>query len=1163
MSVNEYYELSLQLLDKTIGAPTTYPTTGRIINGNLLPFKARVELVNTGNSKTDNGVLTLRIPPDGTFIRTEPILTNEEAKDRFIIQAQIRQSDGAGGIRYGKIFRFTVGAPTIQDDVDSGETLKLSLIPTEYRLKEHLTSKQLLFFTPKKAFEKRLTDYNITKGANEPAVLISVNNPDPADDSIQLPNDEPLRQSWEPATPTKTHDLLWEIINRLSQPAVGGGTFQDYYFDIEGSSVPAFGGNLTNGDTKIVNVKAGKFGDEDSGIILDPLSVLSPVDAEKDKTVMTDLVKFKNNIIAEGNQNSGTLPMDRARFNSSWQHAQNRPEFSGGANYYNDDVVFGTSLIKRTDTSPFSGKEYVRFFEYIGLNNQPADDPISIGQADWYEDFTVIPAYSTKAQYDEFEIVTQTSLGQVTFYELLPCHITSISGTGTVTVTVDPAHGLSLGRRVSIRGTNNFDINDVRITPTGANTFTYSATGHATPESPALYDAWALGTSVHVKGDASPSASYPKWQNAFNDIAENQYEPFYSYTPWTSDYDLQLANLSGAPSIPVWSSGISYCNGNEVQYGGKVYTSGLLLCNNLGNQPDISPLQWFEASSTVPSWIGAVPDMNFERANFDRVKSDDQFEQVSMKAVVRLEKNSANITSAEKINGARFLITDGLGGIGAGDFLGKTNKVAEWYQPPFIDTGEWKFSNAPKRNDVVTDLELAHVWKYSGSSWSTIWQPTSTFGAMTSPFHCVSNGNAVSGGDESIMGFGLIGGATQIPAQAIRLTFHWDQVTGSRLNLSSRGAWWVQHLPMPRREVGTGIGTTYSNSTLDTRNLDLDRNGNQGWNNGLDSEDLGIISSLTMKVRLSIWDSELSLCNGFANMPMKAWAIDIFGRIWFSQFTLERNGQYDHVRVAFGESAPANLYHNRIDELFSIWGIDFSYNWWLKEKEFSGIAFDWRFVKSWGIMWNISYDDNNMYTGVRDHFLDTISSWAKQTSNNTLSYYSRGGIPPESFIVDHVTLDIDELAFEKQLFANSDDVKNHDARTELVNVSHESDYLNLKGRAKGEKARKQFVNQQWHMLAHGDVRMRLGKKFKVTGSRVPEQAINYNAWLGVTYNKGDKVSLNGYAYQSLRDNNSGNSPDVSPQWWINLNESVCADVKHIIDNDGYTMQVLGVRKFVI
>ena len=1037
MSVTEYYEYTLELLDKTIDAPTTIATTGRIINGDLTPFRHRLELVNTGNSKTDNGVMTLRIPPDGTFIRTAPILIDEGAKDRFVIQAQIRQSDGAGGTRKGKIFRFTVGAPTIQDD-EGGETLKVQLIPTEYRIKEHLTSKQLKFFSPRSSFEKRLTDYNITRGSSEPAVVISINNVDPDDDSIQLPDDdENLKQNWEPLAPTVTWDLLKEVIDRLSLPSVGGGTFQDHYFEFEGSNAVPFAGDITSGSINAVDVRAEKFGETDSGIILDPLSLSSPVDAEKDKTIMTDLVRFKNNIIMEGSSRGGTLPMERARFNSDWQHGQNRPEYNASNTYFDgSDNLHGQSKVKVIQISA-ANVRVTRYFEYIGTNGSSStDNPVGASNTDWFEDFTTIPPYNVNAQYEENELVYIDTGGVVSWFIL------------------------DLGK-------------------------------------------------THQAGDTIPSSN-PDWISTFISVLSTIHAPFFSYTPWTSDFNLQKANIS-------------------------------------------------DQNSPATGFVGVVPDWNYERANFDRVVSEDQFEQVSLKSVIRAERTQASIPSHEIVNGARFLIN----GVGVGtDFAGHDNEVAEWFEPPF-ETGVWKFSKTSatfETNEMVTNLNTGQVFGWNGSSWSVEWDPQTSNGPISSPFHAVSDGSTILGG---ITGFGLVVGATGIPAQAIRLTFNWDAITGDDLNLSSRGAWWVQHLPIPRIPLGSHTtGDIYANPTLDTVNLDLDHKGQQGWNNGLDSESLGRISALTMKVRLSINDLGGNLVNQYANMPFKAWAIDVFGRIWYSDFTVRRNGSYSFVRIAFGDNAPQKLHHNRIDELFGAFGFTFSQNFFLKEKQFTGIEFDWRFVKSWGIFWNVAYDDNGMYIGVRDHFVQTLEQWAHQIGSFALAGITLGAIKQGSLVIDHVHLDIDELGFEKQLFANSDDTKIATARTEIGHLASETDYLNLKGRAQGEKARKEFVNQQWHMLAHGDVRMRLGQTFKITGSRVPEQISNYSAFnAGTTYAKGDKVALGGFVYQSLQDNNLGNAVTLE-QWWTNLNESVCAEVKHIIDSDGYTMQILGVRKFV-
>ena len=1202
MSVNNYYELTLELLDKTQSTPTTV-AIGRIDDGDLRPYRSSLVLTNTGNTKTDSGVLTLRIPPDGTFVRTEPILVNEQAKDRFVIQAQIRQSDGSGGTRNGKIFRFIVGTPTITDSVADGETLILNLIPIEYRLKEHIQSNQLFFVSPRDSFQRRLLDYNITKGASNPAVVFNSTTPTlPARPDIDLPDDDTLKQNYLPNAPRDTHSLLWDIINRLSLPSTSGGTFTDYYFEMEASST---NGDVSTGAINVFNARAEPFGYQDSGIIIDPLSLVSPVDAEKDKTVMTDLVKFKNNIILEGSSSYGSLPMARTKFNSQWQHGKVRPEYNSSNKYYDgSDGVNGQSLVKTTE-SIFSfsdiNKKSERYFKYTGTNGivPPANQsPLILNQTSWYEDFTTIPEYTDKAQYEEKDIITKTNTasGVIEFFCLKPVSISTITSTllYEVTVVTSTNHNLVTGQKFDgIEGTVNYNFRKTglksgitRVSDTKFYFSTFRPMTYAQETTGNI-----LGGNTHVKGDPTPVNGTAGWVKVFADTNTSKYEPFWSYTPWTSDYDLQQCNMSGVPEIPLWDSTTPYVGtlddvlnvSDEVQYNGKWYRA---LVNNNNSAPTGSTsVNWYKIDDSVPTFAGTFPDWNLERANYDRVESEDQFEQISMKAVYRVVSSVASYngsnygvpSTAEKQNGSRFLLKGVSDAYWATtEFAGtNNNKVVEWFEP-LNSVGEWRYSKIPtnKNDELVVDLRDGRVWGWDGTSWSIKWNPKKPVNATKStPFHCVSNGNMLSqdatNATVAKMGFGLVRGATQIPAQAIRFLYHWDTTWGSKLNYSSRGAWFCMHLPLPRKAVGTPtkeIGSIYKQSLLDTMNLDRDSKGGMGWNNGLDSEDLGKISALSMKVRLSAYDSTDTEVQGYANMPMKAWAIDVFGRIWFTDFTLKHMGQYGHVRIAFGHQSPSTLYHNRIDELFSVFDFTFSQNFTLKQKEFTGIAFDWRFVKSWGIFWNVSYDDNGLYIGSRDTWLDTIKQWASQAWSSSLNFLFGEVAPLERFVVDYTTLDIDELAFEKQLYANSDDVSLTDPRTQLMSEVQEIDYNNLKINAKAKKARAKFISQQWHILSHGDVRMRLGRKFKITGSRVPENVDNYTAWyptgVGTNYAIGAKVSRGGYVWQSIKYPNQAKTPETETTYWLNLNESTCHEVVHHIDASGYTMNVSGVRKFV-
>jgi hypothetical protein len=152
---------------------------------------------------------------------------------------------------------------------------------------------------------------------------------------------------------------------------------------------------------------------------------------------------------------------------------------------------------------------------------------------------------------------------------------------------------------------------------------------------------------------------------------------------------------------------------------------------------------------------------------------------------------------------------------------------------------------------------------------------------------------------------------------------------------------------------------------------------------------------------------------------------------------------------------------------------------------------------------------------------------------------------------------------------NSDDTAVSNSRTTIEHMGNEEDYLNVKLYAKSRKSRLSFFPQQWHLRSIGDVNMKLGYRFRVTGDRVPYNPDNYSAWTSGTYNKNsDPVEHNGFSWKSLIDGNTSEPEElisgvmtVSPDW-VCLNELICEEVNHIIDHEGYTMEVFGKRKFV-
>jgi hypothetical protein len=889
---------------------------GQINNGDLLPWFVKLEWENTGISRSNTAVLTLRLDHVNTFLSNGPIFFDQNAKNNYLIEIQLTQPSGAGAV-----FRGTLGEPSLQEDKDIGAIIVITLYDIAYIAKEHASSENYYFLTPKEYFENVLTDYNGNRGGG---VIL---NPQ----TIDLPADEQLRQNWLPFEPTKTHDLLASVIDRLANPTVAGGTFTDYYFDF----VPDDTFTLQS------NVVAQKFGEQNSGVIINPI-LLTPQASEEEKTTFQDNLRYKNHCILLCHPAGGSLPMSHARFASYFEHAKIRPEWSSSGVYVAATATQNASLVKYTNLGEPDPNKRVRFFKCI-QNVGPSGTPPPSDPTHWQEDFS----------------------------------------------------------------TN--------------------------PSSPA----------------------------------------YINYTPWTSSLDDWQANMAAA----------------------------------FGNAP--------------AGYAGFFVDWNIARALYDpnsRTDPLDYYKTLSIKFVTRISNSPPS--GAELYNGQKILV----GPSPTGAFAGHANQIAE------VDgigpvSFVWRFSNPPTVGDTVHNLEKGTVLKWNGTSWQIVWGDnagTPVNYDKASPFHIVEN-------------LGLVTGATGIPNSAIEATYRWVGPTlgGNIRNNSARGAWLSFFFPYPRlATIHGGIGHEYGgdgsnpppNAFLNTDNLNRNRKGIIGWNRGLDSEDMGRISAIVFKLRVSLYTSsnDTDLVSFIADIPMTFWAIDKFDRVFFYDFKLRRNGQWDLVRIPIGSLAPKNLYVSRGDELPKLLGYTLPWDFTLPEKEYTGVAFDWRFVKAFGVQMKQSYSETGFYKEAQDAGLNQTTTFIQQSAANVwnaiadpISQALFKTPTKVNILVNHSKIAIDELYFEKQLIVNSDDTEITNPRTTIEHLETETDYLNAKQRAQGIKARLSFFPQFWHIRAIGDARLRFGQRFTIQGNRVPNNQI----------------------------------------------ELVCSSVKHIIDHDGYNMEVLGVKKF--
>ncbi len=289
---------------------------------------------------------------------------------------------------------------------------------------------------------------------------------------------------------------------------------------------------------------------------------------------------------------------------------------------------------------------------------------------------------------------------------------------------------------------------------------------------------------------------------------------------------------------------------------------------------------------------------------------------------------------------------------------------------------------------------------------------------------------------------------------------------------------------------------------------------------------MGAISSITFKLKLgkfrSIYPDDGELIDGFANEPMVFWAIDRADKVFVQEFKQRVNNAWEQHTIPVGPRAPQSLYNSRIDELESIFGHTLpNFDFFLPEREFNGVIFDWRFLKAFGVFMKNSYDDQGLYASVYDQWFANSIEAIEQALHKAGKYIQNAiqGKPQEpsiNFITDHTRIAMDELHFDKELYVTSSDVALPNPRVTMERDETQDDYLDAKAKSEAIDARKEFFPQFWFITARGDVRMKLGQTFIIQGPRVPGGFL----------------------------------------------ELVCSEVKHRIDTDGYFMEVFGIRKFV-
>jgi len=261
-----------------------------------------------------------------------------------------------------------------------------------------------------------------------------------------------------------------------------------------------------------------------------------------------------------------------------------------------------------------------------------------------------------------------------------------------------------------------------------------------------------------------------------------------------------------------------------------------------------------------------------------------------------------------------------------------------------------------------------------------------------------------------------------------------------------------------------------------------------GWNGGLKTEDLGRFRAFTVKLKMGFFQigANAGELDYMFDIPVIFWFLDKFDRVVFIEKKLRRNNVWDPITFNIGPNSEFILHDNRVDELWRILGLTFSDDFKLKEREHTGVKFDWRHVKGFGAFWKGVYDDNFYYTGAEDSWLNALTDRLRGIEKNMFSVTAIIFGRNARLLLDHTTCAIDEMQFLKDTYVSSEDVENTNSRQAKEIISTDPDYLNLKQFAKGFKARRQFFPRFRNFRSFGDSRMRLGETFVAQGTRVPE-----------------------------------------------------------------------------
>ena len=545
-----------------------------------------------------------------------------------------------------------------------------------------------------------------------------------------------------------------------------------------------------------------------------------------------------------------------------------------------------------------------------------------------------------------------------------------------------------------------------------------------------------------------------------------------------------FANTANGPSpvTPNLSANWTFTQTGRPETRAAAFVTYTPFTNNL----NVARINLADNANPPTGYQGYAVDWNYERILNDIPDYTNRFRIVTGKSVRYIVNTPP--TGRELFDGFRVLV----GLTPTGEFAGHTNQIAEFVRDVFQGISpHWEFSDNPILNDFIPLVHLSgNAIKFDGANWVNAWSIADN--GKPAPVHLVRS-------------MRLVKGSSGIPGQAIEQRFDWRDALegGEDNNKTSRGAWYHSFYPTPIADaLGINLGALYggngtnfpSNPRINHINLNQNTKGLIGYNRGLDSEDMGRITAHSFKPRIGIWRTtdETEKSKGKKNIPMIYWRKDSNSRYFFKEYIIPENNEFTTIDISLPPFGPTDLYYNRIDELVQVLGFTLPFDFFIKEKEFSGVRYEFRRNDSWGTFMKAAYNDTGMYAACYNNFVTRFIEQGTQLIPDLLEFLNDVATlqPLDSFNtananIDHVNLAIDEYYYVKEGYAIFPLTPVDDPRTDFIQMQEEVDYLTARAKAESRVIRNDFYPNERHVGVGGNLDIQYGQQITETGSRVP------------------------------------------------------------------------------